>query len=516
MIYLVYIVIAIILYCILLLFLAIRRWCKSEPEPVEVPEKEELVTLEDLSLIWTLPIKDKIVSLADLSKYRRSETPVNRPAPERPRPVFQHKEITCFYKEKVDCKPFFLKDIRECAEDILKLLDDEGDCPSVVRRNSKEPEKGLKTNIYEMLEKIPLYRHSLNVAEEIARLCTHEAVVPKAVIAALAHDLGKITSYQEKAYSTGDHPHIAPMVLETLTSFNKLAFGGDIIEAVRCHHRPNPEKDLAQKLKDADQAARTKEVATMLKAEGKRGAVETGQGNEEPLVEESPEAPENLQPVAGQTGTPPPEEIPAIPPEEEIDANEAVFGSGGEVDMDIFGSKERGGARIVNRKVEIDWFDPIGALTYIKLFINRMKGGRFVAFSMPDGYVYVEPGFFWEVAKKLSRRDTKLLLADADVQTRLNIMFSMVERLKKETDAIAGEFLGKGYFMARFILNPESDNPRDLYLIPFLAQAFGDPVSVLEAKKIARLREIVKVVPENLLSKKDDGVESLNRLYGSG
>ena len=300
MIYLVYIVIAIILFCILLLFLAIRRWCKSEPEPVEVPEEEELVSLEDLSLIWTLPIKEKIVNLADLSKYGRSETPVNRPAPDRPRPVFRHKEITRFYKEKVNCKPFYLNDIRECAEDILKLLDDEGDCPSVVRRNSKEPEKGLETNIYEMLEKIPLYLHSLNVAEEIARLCTHEAVVPKAVIAALAHDLGKIPSYQEKAYSTGDHPHIAPMVLETLTSFSKLSFGDDIIEAVRCHHRPNPEKDLAQKLKDADQAARTKEVALMLKAEGKRGAVETGQGNEEPPVEESPEAPKNLQPVAGQ------------------------------------------------------------------------------------------------------------------------------------------------------------------------------------------------------------------------
>jgi hypothetical protein len=95
-------------------------------------------------------------------------------------------------------------------------------------------------------------------------------------------------------------------------------------------------------------------------------------------------------------------------------------------------------------------------------------------------------------------------------------MFSMVERLKKETGAIAGEFLGKGYFMARFILNPESDNPRELYFIPFLAQAFGDPVSILEAKKITRLREIIKVEPKQNLSKEDDGIESLNRLFGSG
>jgi hypothetical protein len=510
--------VVIFLCCVFLLFFAIRSWWIAEPRTVVAPEEVEEVSLKDLSIIWTRPIKEEISCFADLSTYRQGEAPVSSPAPERSRPVYRHKEIARFYREKVDCKPFFLKDIKECVEDILKLLDDEGDCPSVVRRNSREPEKGLKTNIYDMLAKIPLYRHSVNVAREIARACKQQAVVPKAVIAALAHDLGKIPSYQEKAYSTGDHPHIAPMVLGTLESFNKLPFAEDILEAVRFHHRPNPEQDLAQKLKDADQASRSKEIAAMLKAEGKRGSVETGQEDEEPPIGHSPEVPEDLAAVAGQTGTSPPappEEEPGSSPEEEIDANEAVFGSGGEVDMDIFGSEERGDERIVNRKVEIGWFEPIGALAYIQLFINRMKGGRFGAFSMPDGYVYVEADFFWKVAKKMSRGDPSLLVADSDIQTRRNIMFSMVDRLKKEANAIAGEFLGEGYFMARFILNPESDNPRELCFIPFLAQAFGEPVSILEARKIARLREIVKVVPKHQLPKEGDGAGSINRLYGS-
>ena len=93
-------------------------------------------------------------------------------------------------------------------------------------------------------------------------------------------------------------------------------------------------------------------------------------------------------------------------------------------------------------------------------------------------------------------------------------MFSMVERLKNETDSIAVEFLGKGYFMARFIINPESDTSRELCFIPFLACAFGEPVSNLEARKVARLREIVKIVPKHCIRKDADDAGSGIRLSG--
>ena len=504
--------IAIMLCCLILLFFALRSWWMggSRPVPIVAHATEE-VSLEDLSLVWTRPIKEKINCFADLPRYRQDKAPAKGPEPQRSRPVFRHEEIERFYREKVEGKPFFLKDIRECAEDILKLLDDVGECPSVVNKNTKEAEKRLKTDIYDLLKQVPLYLHSLNVAREITRHCKQQAVMPKAIIAALAHDLGKIPSYQDKAYSTGDHPHIAPMVLGTLESFNKLAFAEDIIDAVRCHHRPNPESDLAQRLKDADQDARTKELAPLLNAAGLKGEVENGKGKEEPLLDLIPEDREEQQPADKQKSVPAhlPVEEEQEDPGDEIDANEVIFGSGGEVDPDIFGSEERGEERIVNRKVEIGWFDPHAALDYIKPFINRMKGGRFAVFSMPDGYVYAEAFFFWKVAQKLSRGDTRLHLAEADIQARRNIMFSMVERLKKEANAIAGEFLGEGYFMARFVLNPESDKPKELCFIPFLAQAFGDPVSILEARKVARLREIVKVVPKHCLEKE-------TTVFGSG
>ena len=361
----------VIVSCLLLLFFVIRTWLKKEARSVFV-HKLEKVSLKDLSLIWTHPIGEEIACFADLSRYRQGEATVNKPDSHRSRPVFRHEQIARFYREKVDGKPFFIKDIRKCAEDILKLLDEAGDCPSVVNRNSREPEKYLNTDIYDLLKQIPLYRHSLNVATEIARLCKQEAVVPKAIIAGLAHDLGKIPSFQEKAYATGDHPHIAPMVLGTLESFNKLQFADDIIEAVRCHHRPNPELDLAQKLKDADQSSRNNELAPLLKTEKRVDIIETRQRNED---RDDPSG-------------------------EGIDAYETIFGSGGEVDREIFGSGEREDEQIVNRKVEIDWFDPNAALAYIKQFINRMKGGRFAVISMPNGYVYAETFFFWNVAKK--------------------------------------------------------------------------------------------------------------------
>ncbi|HOI17407.1 MAG TPA: hypothetical protein PK036_13795, partial [Geobacteraceae bacterium] len=156
--------------------------------------------------------------------------------------------------------------------------------------------------------------------------------------------------------------------------------------------------------------------------------------------------------------------------------------------------------RIENTLVPIEWFDPAATLSYLKQFINRMKGGRFVAFSMPDGTVYVQVAFFWMAVKRLSRNDSKLLAADADIQARRDIMFSMVERLK-ERKAIATDLLGPGFFMARFVINPDSEAPREDNFIPFRAEAFGETVSALEARKVHRLREIRRVTAKHLLEK---------------
>ncbi len=471
---------------------------------ISMSEKTRVTTLAELSSIWTRDNETEIIDLAELSRNWRSDIQPPEESPERPRPTFRHPEIMEFHRDMVDCKPFMIQNIRACIEELLELLDDEGNCPSVVKRNRKEAEAGLAPNVFDILATVPLYRHSLNVAREIASLCSQKVVVPKAVIAALAHDLGKLPSYQESLYATGDHPYIASIVLGNIETFQDLAYADEVIEAVRQHHRPEPELELAQKLKAADQTSRSREIASMLgpsKNEALSGE-QTGkkicQGEEShdgKVAESHAEADATASETAGSGIH-----------EKESKANSAIRGKGEATDPDIFGTGEGKREKVCNQRVPIEWFDPTEALACIKDHINRMRGGRFVAFSMPDGYVYVQVSFFWQVAKRLSKNSPDLLAADADIQARRNIMYSMVERLDKEAKAIATEFLGEGFYMARFVLNPESESPRETSCIPFRAEAFAIPVSVLEAKKISRLREILHVTPKHLIEKESSAL----------
>jgi hypothetical protein len=361
----------------------------------------------------------------------------------------------------------------------------------------------LETNVFARLAGLPLYCHSLNVAREMAARCSQPLMAPKEVITGLAHDLGKLTSYQEAMYCTGDHPLIAPTVLEKIESFRNLTYAEEVADAVRQHHRAQPESDLAKRLKSADQICRTREIAAMLGPVdkvplGEKGTMDRHGEKDTPRkpVAEIPEPPV-------QTSSDSPKKPNgAVTPDECQAANVTVFGAYPDQDPDIFGATGGMDERIVNTLVPIEWFDPAATLSYLKQFINRMKGGRFVAFSMPDGTVYVQVAFFWMAAKRLSKNDSKLLVADADIQVRRDIMFSMVELLK-ERKAIATDLLGPGFFMARFVINPDSEAPREDNFIPFRAEAFGELISTLEARKVHRLREIRRVTAKHLLEKQD-------------
>lgn len=476
----------------------------DHPEPsgsIERPGDGEPIALGDLSQVWNRPDEERVISLAELSRNwcARPEAPAKTPEP--PPPPFRHPEIAEFHRELVQGKAKMVENVRLCIDELLRILDREGDCPSVVNRNTKEAEGKLETNVYARLAQLPLYRHSLNVAREMAARCNQPLMAPKEVITGLAHDLGKLPSYQEPMYCTGDHPLIAPTILEKIESYRQLTFAEEVTDAVRQHHRAQPESDLGKRLKSADQACRTREIAALLDpnpGKPREGKGPAGRRREKGTVRE-PVAETPAPPVQAPRDTPP-ETDGTTMAEETQAANVVVFGAYPDPDPDIFGASGSTDERIENSLVPIDWFDPAATLSYLKQFINRMKGGRFFVFSMPDGTVYVQVAFFWMAAKRLSHNDTKLLAADADIQARRDIMFSMVERLK-ERKAIATDLMGPGYFMARFVINPDSEAPREDNFIPFRAEAFGEAVSTLEARKVHRLREIRQVTAKHLLAK---------------
>lgn len=476
---------------------------RTVSEAVESPTAAEQIMLGDLSQVWNRPDEERVISLAELSRnwLAHPQAPVKVPAP--PPPAFRHLEIAEFHRELVQGKANMVQNVRLCIDELLRLLDTEGDCPSVVNRNSGEAEGKLEKNVFARLAGLPLYRHALNVAREMAARCNQPFMAPKEVITGLAHDLGKLPSYQEAMYCTGDHPLVAPTVLEKIESFRQLTYAEEVIDAVRQHHRAQPESDLGKRLKCADQICRTREIAALL-------GPDTGKPHDgKDTADQHREKDTPREPATETQG--PPVQSPRDSPkdadgsdtaEETSAANVAVFGAYPDPDPDIFGASGGTDERIVNTQVPIEWFDPAATLSYLKQFINRMKGGRFVAFSMPDGTVYVQVAFFWMAAKRLSRNDSKLLAADADIQARRDIMFSMVERLK-ERKAIATDLLGPGFFMAKFVINPDSEAPREDNFIPFRAEAFGEAVSILEARKVHRLREIRRVTAKHLLEKQE-------------
>jgi hypothetical protein len=481
-----------------------RKSVDVQPEPSGSPVHPadgEPIALGDLSQVWNRPDEERVISLAELSRNwcARPEAPAKTPEP--PPPPFRHPEIAEFHRELVQGKAKMVENVRLCIDELLRILDQEGDCPSVVNRNAKEAEGKLETNVYARLAGLPLYRHSLNVAREMAARCNQPLMAPKEVITGLAHDLGKLPSYQEPMYCTGDHPLIAPTVLEKIESYRQLTFAEEVTDAVRQHHRAQPESDLGKRLKSADQACRAREIAALLEpgaGEPREGKVPAGRRREKSNARE-PVAEAPAPPVQSPRDQPP-ETDGTVTAEETQEANVVVFGAYPDPDPDIFGAAGGTDERIENSLVPIEWFDPAATLSYLKQFINRMKGGRFFAFSMPDGTVYVQVAFFWMAAKRLSRNDSKLLMADADIQARRDIMFSMVERLK-ERKAVATDLLGPGFFMARFVINPDSEDPREDNFIPFRVEAFGGTVSSLEARKVHRLREIRQVTAKHLLEK---------------
>ena len=445
-----------LIFGVLCIAYAIYSLVKRRPLPSKPVKslKKQKITLEELSKIWLPEVATKEESI------RRQRTDVVQESQLN----FQHQEITDFYLDYVANKPYFLKIQDEVVRELLNILDRDGDCPSVVNTFNDE-ENRLPKDAYDILAQTPLWQHSLNVTKKIIELLgDSRPLIPKAVITALAHDLGKIPSYRDqKLYVTGDHPLISIGILNKIEAFNK-AFSDDkkdeIFKAIRNHHR-KADGLLCQKLKEADQAARRKELAENSK--NIQVAIEIERPIEKPIEAEKPISSENK-------------------------------------DKDTFYSPtETEKEKIVLVEQELSWFDPDEFLTELNPYINRLNGGRWDAFSMNDGYVYFQVKTLWEVAKKIARRkgNKEVLLADADESMRQNILYTIVSRLRSEKDAIARGLIQDTYFGAPFVVTMRDGKKYDKsYYTPFVAEVFAPTVSSLEARKVGKLKDIIDVSPK--------------------
>ena len=414
--------------------------------------------MERLAGIWTH--KGTAESSAEKDEGEtRKETEKSQDETHEISVAFRDPDLNAFYIENIRDKAGFSPQVRQVAEGILETLDREGDCPSVVNSHG-EIEASLETGVYNRLARVTLREHALDTAKAMLRLVDPGPMTPMAIIAALGHDLGKIPAYRQQLYSLGDHPVISVTILDKIPGFSEMPNKGDVITAIRDHHR-KPIDFFSIKLKEADQEARKKELARNF------SLGDPGTGRESLPREE-------------------------VEPRRVTSAMETI-------PRDDENKTEDRKRRRKPREVELPWYDGKAILQEIAGRVNKVDEGRWEAFSMANGYVYVQVGLLWSVTKKVARinGDPSVLIADSDEELRTNILYSIVERLKTEENAIARGLIRDGYFSAPFVVTMRDGTVHSkASYVPFNLEALGMLPSELESQKYGKVREIVDVTPK--------------------
>lgn len=204
----------------------------------------------------------------------------------------------------------------EIACVLLAMIEHHGDVPSVVSLFDKDNEKielekvsiTNKKNSYQILKNIKLEQHTLNVVRHIFEigLKSDKSMVniqaPKMLIAALSHDIGKITNFEtlnkihhlnleEKIFATQHHEFISDLILKNkFPSYKSIDL---ISEVVKFHHLSIEDTEenrviysLGTLLKEADSSARKQEIREYREKETKKDNSESYKKNEQDNEEE--------------------------------------------------------------------------------------------------------------------------------------------------------------------------------------------------------------------------------------
>jgi hypothetical protein len=345
------------------------------------------------------------------------------------------------------------------------MLEEEDPCPSVVNP-SNDVEASWDTNTYSMLGKTTLLDHSLHVAEHtVALLIDAKAdhVIPDVMLAALGHDIGKLPSNRTHLYSLGEHPLAAGRVLADIKLFGNLSRKEEISKAIK-HHHMKTEGLIGKTLKKADQKARQMELEDAVSQQKQQA------DSSEEVIEKQAILPAAENNLARQ-------------------ADADIYGGDKKV-----GSKNKTSSGAINQINISSWFDPDEFLDEVKPYINRLEGRRFMAFSMPGGYVYFQPKVIEEVTRKLAEKEGAMdiaTMADKD-KSMQKVLFSVVEQFRSGHDLIARDLINDQYFGGYFTIKMQSGKTMKGYFTPFKAEAFGS-IAELENSKKGILKNFVSV-----------------------
>ena len=382
----------------------------------------------------------------------------------KPQPItnpasWKHKRIHAFYQKHV--APFekilgtsgYLKPVTN----LLSLLDAYGDCPSVVKLNQDHEYQEIQ-NVYDLLSKITLLDHSLNVAEQMisdvvrSKTKDPEMIMGKIIVAALGHDIGKIPDLMNgDTCRKGDHPYISYLVLKNAIFTETSPQHEDILSAVKSHHFQVRE-GFTHDLRKADQAAREME-AEQLSLRGESAS---------PLIQ--------------------------------ILHEQTTLESANQ--QQVKNPKEKGESPEV---MDLSWLDLDEFLAFIEPEINRIENKTyFRAFSMNNGLVYIMLSLVSEAVIQLAKRHNHAeVLVNADTTEKKRSIEFTVKTLLADKGLIPS-FIGKGFSGARFGLMDANGKKKMVGIyMPVEARAFKTSLADMENKKNkdSIIKDIIEVRP---------------------
>ena len=439
------------------------------PKHSEKDKETVKITLAELSTLWERRSNKKYSLKIDelVPLYKQ---PVLKP--DVIDLTLKHKRLEDFYNKYIKGNGSFTENLMLFVVELVKFIDEKGDCPSVVKVSKLDSSK----REFALLSQVSLIEHSLDVAEEMIKLYTSPLAVPDAIAVSLSHDLGKIPDFQGDFYSTGDHPELSARIIRNeLLSFKNLdeAQQNEILDAIIMHHKA-PKAELGKTLIQADQAARKKEVQDI---EDKKY-----------LESKSGMKAENLKQAVKQEE--PAQEL------EEQSAKET---------KSVYDVNQDKPAYVKPDYIDLSWFSTDDFISRLKPAINKIEeGNRFNAFSMSNGYVYFMTGFLTDTAVEMGleagdnysqavKFETEPLARKKMGHTLLNAVVNIL----RDRGMIPENLCGKKYFGNKFIVKYKEPvagkTEQDAFYTPFLSSVFTDLVSELEKVKPDIIKNIQSV-----------------------
>ena len=149
---------------------------------------------------------------------------------------------------------------------VVKILEEYGDCPSIVTAGIERDEECTDLySIRDTLAKVTLRDHTYRVTELALALLKQtyrdgDLMIPKVLVAALGHDLGKIPRFRATAaHAMGDHPVVSAIKLQECFAGTSIPWFSEVLDAIKGHHRIGKDR-LGVILRQADGQARVKEM----------------------------------------------------------------------------------------------------------------------------------------------------------------------------------------------------------------------------------------------------------------